>query len=234
MKKLVLIFLCFLFYGQNLLSQDKSSVYFKLAKSKLPDTSMAKLADYLINFEGIPVDSVVFIGYSDTIGDYDKNYNLSEKRAQNVIEYAMTFFPTETVYKWYAKGESTNEKAIEKNRKVDVIIFKKKPPKVPKVVKVSCSQIDYDLLHRANIKYPGKIKPKRKYRKLKRTNKLRGDVTIRFEKGDIDTNKKYYYAGLDKNGQIEAVKINWQFKKSGIGWTQRKRYSAKIPLFVLS
>lgn len=229
MKKLILLFLCFLFYGQYLLSQDKTSVYFKLAKSKLPDTAMTKLADYLINFEGIPIDSIVFIGYSDTIGDYDKNYNLSEKRAQNVIEYAMTFFPTETIYKWYAKGESTTEKAIEKNRKVDILIFKKKPPKIPKVVNVSCSQIDYDLLHRANVKYPGKIKPKRKYRKLKRTNKFRGDVTIRFEKGDLDTNKKYYYTGLDKYGQIEAVKINWQFKKSGIGWTQRKRYSAKIP-----
>lgn len=227
MKKQILLLFLLLFCGLQLFPQERISVYFKIGKSKLVDTTKVKVEDFLKQYEEVLLDSIVIIGFSDTIGNSEKNSLLSEKRAKNVMEYAVALLPEETFCKMHAIGESVSDNVIDRNRRVEIIAYKKV---LPKITKVACSQIDFELLHRINIKYPPKPKIKFRFKKTKKkVSKFKGNITIRVEKGDLDTNRQYYYANVGKDGQIEPLRLVWQYKKSGIGRMFRKRYTVKIP-----
>lgn len=221
MKKIVFSLFLFLFINSHLFAQDTLSIYFDFGNSKIVDSAKIQIDSFFENYDDQRIDSILFIGITDSIGDNIKNYKLSEKRAKNVLEYSIPKFSNVGLYKSIALGEETKSITISQNRRVDIIVYKK-PIKINP--KLQCYIIDYDLLHRINIKYPIQNK-----NQSKKPAKKKGNIYIRVDKTDIDTSKHYYYSKTNKTGDCEVIQLNWRAKTIGFSWSEKSRYVAKMP-----
>lgn len=219
MKKILVFIYFILFFFLQSKGQDTLSIYFQFNSSKITDDIKIQIDNYLEKNNLNIIDSIYFIGVSDSIGNSDKNLLLSEKRAKNTSKYFLEILPDTIQSKYFAKGEEINS-ILDKSRRVEIIFFS--TPIKPKPI-LHCYTIDYNLLHRINIKYPNQST-----RNLK-SSKKRGNIIIRVDKEDIDTSKQYSYAKYNKNGEFEIVKIKWRSRIIGIETSQKARYVAKMP-----
>lgn len=106
-------------YAQN---ADTLPVYFDFGEFNLKQGQIKRLNVIAIFFDANDIDSIYFIGMTDTIGSIEDNQQLAEKRATEVKNYVKKFFPNKTKMVVVSKGESKNGK-MEKNRRVDVIFY---------------------------------------------------------------------------------------------------------------
>lgn len=127
MRTLIILLL---FFSNPCPAQDKLTIYFDVDKSKIKDHFKTNLNDLFIDYDYLSVDSIQYIGFSDTTGNVKSNMRLSERRARTVEKYCRKLFPEEVYTATYAKGEGTKLNDAE-NRKVEMIIHQK-PQKKPK------------------------------------------------------------------------------------------------------
>ena len=113
-----------LFFSNPCPAQDKLTIYFDVDKSKIKDHFKTNLNDLFIDYDNLSVDSIQYIGFSDTTGNVKSNMWLSERRARTVEKYCRKLFPEEVYTATYAKGEGTKLNDAE-NRKVEMIIHQK-------------------------------------------------------------------------------------------------------------
>jgi len=203
----------------QVIAQDTLSIYFKLGSAKLADTSHFKINKYLNTIDVNTLDSIYFVGVADTIGNSAKNLLLSKKRAKNVSKSFLSNLPESLHYNVLAKGEEINT-FINESRRVEIILFFKQI-ETKKIL--GCYSVDYELLHRINIKYPKQTKKK------KPNSKKRGNIVIRVHKDDIDTSRHYSYAKFNKKGEYQIVPLKWRLKITGVKSFSKARFEAKMP-----
>lgn len=210
-----------LFALVQLQGQDTLSVYFEINSSKLHEQVKMHVANYIDTMNTDIIDSIYFIGVSDTVGNSKANKILSEKRAKNTSKFICKLLPDSVPIKCFAQGEESNEN-LDESRRVEIIFFS--TPIVFKPI-LNCYEIDYNLLHRINVSYP-KGAWKRPGNKKKR-----GKVTIRVNKEDIDTSRRYSYAKYNNQGEYELVNMKW--RKRGLGFKSfpKSGFVSKMPYF---
>jgi hypothetical protein len=194
--------------------------YFDINKYKLKDQAKLNLDEFIIDFDYLTVDSIQFIGYADTTGNYRSNMRLSEKRAKSTERYCSKIFKIEIPTSSYAKGEGT-KKNLAENRKVDMVIFQQ-PPKIPKTeiiedIDPNCFTIEQNMLNYCT--YRTIIKRKKEY------------VFIESEHNknlQVDYNKLYYVVA-QKDGKATIRRVKWKLKRTGRLWWEKKRYTATVP-----
>lgn len=200
--------------------QDTISIYFEFGHSKIPDEQLEKLNAIPTKYDLSDLDSVIFIGMADSVGEFKSNIKLSEKRARNAARHCERLFPENIMTKITALGERTIDQR-EKNRRVDIILYFQPMPteeveqREPTQTKEVCYNIDYKLLHRCHL------------RTVKKRNKELTIIEIALP--DLREKKQHYYGSVTMNGDFIVKKVKWSSKRTGNLWWSKTRYVATIP-----
>src|SRR5437870_923289 len=104
-NKFILFFVTLLLYSSFLLSQDTVSVFFKSGSRTIEAGEAEKLNSMPFHFDLSELDSVAFIGMADSVGNFESNKKLSEKRAKAIAKHCRGLVPKGTAFSVNARGE---------------------------------------------------------------------------------------------------------------------------------
>ena len=202
--------------------QDTVSVYFEFSRSKISVEQQELLNAIPTSYDLSDLDSIQFIGMTDSVGKLKSNLKLAEKRAGNVAKYCARLFPPNTLQSVHALGEASNPDD-QKNRRVDVLLFFPKQssndtinPQVQIIeTENGCYNVDYDLLHASHI------------RTIKKRSKSK--VIIETSLKNVKNKNEHYYAISNSKGEFITKKVKWKAKKTGKLWWAKNRYVATVP-----
>jgi hypothetical protein len=205
-------------------AQDTISIYFDFGVSKVREDQMDILNTIPSGFDLSSVDSVHFIGMADSVGDFNANIKLSEKRANNAAIYCSKLFPPQLRGKVKALGELSNGKDNRLNRRVDIILFSPqiKSEETDTMVGFKphenielCYYVDNKLLHRCHL----------------RTISNRNKKLIIIETTDLFLPKRQeqYFGSTDKEGNFIPKLLKWNLKRTGKLWWAKSKYVATVP-----
>jgi len=205
----------------NLNGQDTISVFFESGKFKLNEKQLATLniiADYEVISD---LDSVCILGMADSIGDFKANMKLSWKRASTVAKHLEKSIPENVHKKIVAMGETTIHER-DQNRRVDIILYKQPmhqpeddPADSSHITIDTCYSIDYELLHRCNIRTI-----------IKARKEL---VVIETSLSEVRQKNIHYFGSTSTNGDFVAKRLRWRTQRTGRLWWAETRNIATIP-----
>lgn len=200
-------------------AQDTLHVYFEFGKSTFEKSEKAKIDVLLRKYPLHIVDSVHFVGTSDSVGDVRANFKLSRKRAEKVYEVYKELFPKTVPCRAISRGEKLGSN-LEKNRKVDIILFYEDDDNRNEAVEVKesdtlrkkeyCYKVNYNLLHRAKIE------------QFDKGNKKFVSVTV--FPNTVTKKSELYTAGRNKKGKVVIKKIKWTKNTALIPYKDFQRY----------
>lgn len=216
--QIVILLLC----SFNLLAQssDTLSVYFEFGKHEISSKQMRRIQLIPQNVFVNDLDSVYYIGMADSVGSLRANKKLGERRANEVSKYSKKYFTTDPKIVITSRGElQSNDPA--KNRRVDVIFFKKPIPIVEEPIIIPdtlCLERADSLFHRSLVR---DIQFRRKNYVAVETILARKELN------------KYYYMRMVPREQgtdtFSIHKIRWSMSKSKSAIDQSSDYYAKVP-----
>lgn len=201
-------------------SQDTISVFFEIGKSKIAVSEFEKLNNIPTKYENIDIDSILYIGRADSVGNYKSNLKLSERRTRNVAEYLKKKLPETIVVKSIPLGESIKFEK-DKNRRVDIIIYFQKEAETVEKNQIkqieetkNCYYIDYDLLNQC----------------LKKTEKIKDKTYITLESTlpFLKKDKSHYFGSENNAGDFIEKKVKWTAKNTGYFWWKKTRFCTSI------
>lgn len=187
-----------------LIAQDQISVYFDFGSSEINPKSERTLLDLQINFNLSELDSIHYIGVTDSVGSAEANKKLSLKRAKKVAKFCKGLLPKNTTIKIIAQGEGKNTSA-KSNRRVNLILFFKKD-QIEEItthqdstivinkdtVIPKCYTIDYKFLAKCNVQFI--TKRKKQY------------ALLRYPEGYSPDENLYYGYWLNEQFQTKKIK----------------------------
>ncbi len=218
---LVLVTLLFLLFSSNVEAQDTVRVFFDFGKSQLTKDAKSTLQSLPNQYDLTTPDSIVFIGYADSVGRINANIRLSLKRAKNVRKYISSFLKEDVITPIYAKGEDT-QKSDAFGRRVAMILYYPEAsvntdssldvitdvdPKCFKIAMYALSYCNVSEIEKRN----------RKYARLEAENIA------------LISDQDYYYLREYRDGRTEAKRVRWKETVTGKLWWKRKRLVAEIP-----
>jgi hypothetical protein len=214
-----LIILFFLLVTSNLWSQDTINVYFEFGSSKMNSEFHSRIGDISSDYDLSTIDSIQFIGYTDSIGKWSANVRLSEKRAKNVYRHSKLSVEKGLHYSIFARGEGTRDDAS-LNRRVEIILFyAPEAPVIPDEVLVNvdprCFSIDFEALEYSHTRT---IRKKRKEL-----------IYIEALVVDLFKERTHYYVKKNTKGELDIQRVKWKIKKTGMLWWKKSRYVTQIP-----
>ena len=208
------------------MAQDTVLVDFKFGSARITNSESKKLDSLPILFDVFQLDSIQYIGMTDTVGNSDANFKLSLKRAEAVFNHSSKILPEYIKTNIIAIGESNQF-----GRQVAVIMHYKpnylldtSETIVFQDVDSGCFYIDYTLLNTSHIRVVEKRKKEYIYIETVPINMQ--EIPDYFN--PIDFNNTYY-GEFDKDGKFVAKKIKWKSRRTGTDWWAQKRYIATIP-----
>jgi outer membrane protein OmpA-like peptidoglycan-associated protein len=101
------------------------NIHFKFGSDKLNDTKA--LNEYFDSTNHSNIDKIEIVGYTDSVGSQSYNLRLSERRAASVKKYLLdTYKFANSVVTATGEGIVKDNPLLEKNRRVEIRIYKKK------------------------------------------------------------------------------------------------------------
>ena len=221
-RKAILLFTFFIFINK-IHTQSIYKIYFEYGKSSPKSDQIEKFNHWFNQFDFSQIDSIVLVGFADSVGKFENNLKLSLKRTEYIHKHIKKKYPT-TRYdiKEYGKGEKI-KKIEDKDRRVEIKVYLK----VELIEELDstgveltinkCYIIDHEMLQAVFVSYV-LIKNKR-------------FVKLYIEKEDFLKYKKtaYFYI-TNESSKTTLHKIKWKSSKSGVKSFERQRYEAFIPL----
>lgn len=104
------------------------NVHFELNSAEVKKGSRVVIKDFVESINRTKFSKITVEGYTDNTGDYDKNLDLSQRRAQSVREIMVQYGIDSKTISAVGKGElspiSTNENAIGRaqNRRIEILV----------------------------------------------------------------------------------------------------------------
>ncbi len=212
------ILLITFFSSFHLWSQDTVFVYFDFGSAKVNVNYQKTFGNFSSDYDLSLVDSIKFVGYTDSIGKLKANLRLSRKRAKNVYRMCKNALDENTPVSILARGEDKKEDAA-LNRRVAVILYYRPSeilaPEIVEEVDPRCFFIDFEALEYCHT----------------RTIKKRRKELIQLEALYVPLFKTrtHYYAREQSNGNVKVQRVRWKIKSTGMLWWKKKRYVATIP-----
>jgi hypothetical protein len=214
----IILFFILLIINLSCFGQDTLRIYFEFGSAKLDKNATLELSSLNAKYDFSNLDSVQFIGYSDSVGNLKSNLKLSKKRANNAYKNCKNSFDKNVKISLLAKGEGTHLDP-QVNRRVELIFHFKKEniETVDEVIEMSdprCFFIDYGALSLCHIRT---IQEKKK--------KL---IYIEAINDPLISDTVHYYLSKNTNGIITIKKIKWKKKQTGILWWKKSRLVTTI------
>lgn len=202
-------------------SSDTLSVYFAFGKHEISAKQARRIHAIPNNIYVNDLDSVHYIGMTDSVGSLKANHKLGEKRAREVMRASKSYFTTNPNIRIYSKGEVQRDDPAS-NRRVDVIFFSK--PVVEEVKKIDWP--DTLCLKRADSLFHRSLVRDVQYR--------RKDYTL------IETIVKpqkrkntYYYmhriARTSEKDTFEIKELRWSLSSSKSTISEAPDYYSRVP-----
>lgn len=217
-----LILFSFLFLTFQAFGQDTISVYFEFGSSKVSETYLPSLNNLASKYDLNLLDSIQYIGYTDSVGRLKANERLSLKRAQNVLKANAQNWDSkkELIQSIYAKGEAQGQDD-QQNRRVDMILFwnlideEETDAEVIENADPKCFFIDIHALSYCHVR---EVKEKsKKY------------VLIEAINMDYFKQVKHYYIKSSADSKNTYQRLKWKKQVTGKLWWKKERYVAKMP-----
>ncbi|MFA7275134.1 MAG: OmpA family protein [Crocinitomicaceae bacterium] len=218
--RLFFLYISFLPFGS--FAQDTVSVYFEFGSSKVTETYSSMLGDLATKFDFSTIDSIQYIGYTDSVGRIKANERLSLKRAQNVLKASKRNFDAKSdfVQSLYAKGEASGNDDRQ-NRRVDMVLFWNALEKEEALVEVienadpKCFFVDIEALSYCHVR---EVKEKSK-------------TFVFIEALDMDYfgSVKHYFVKSNAGSKSTYQRLKWKKQVTGKLWWKKERYVAKLP-----
>ncbi|MBJ7429237.1 MAG: hypothetical protein JHD28_09820, partial [Bacteroidia bacterium] len=169
------------------------------------------------------IDSVVLIGFADSLGNFENNLELSEVRAKEVMNYLKKIISYKVKFKYNAAGEK-NKRIEAKDRRVEVYLYLKENYVDTSTINIliekttpKCLTTAYSVLgisHKTIVK-----KKKQEFVVLE----LETDHYLYPKVKDL-----LYYAVIKNDSSIGYSKVKWVKKTSGVDWWAKTRYQFSI------
>jgi hypothetical protein len=214
----------FLFLFLTLITaQERLTLNYEVGIYKLDTIQKNYLSKTINKFNYKSIDSVVLVGFADSLGDFESNLELSKDRTREVMNYLKKNISYKVKFKYNAAGEKN--KRIEANdRRVEIyfyikenfvdtitanILIEKSTPK--------CLTTAYSVLaitHKTIVK-----KKKQEYVVLE----LEMDHYLYPIVKDF-----LFYAVIKNDSSIGYSKVKWVKKTSGVDWWAKTRYQFSI------
>ncbi len=206
--------------------QDTISVYFEFGSAKISNKQQVELDFIRINYDISSLDSILYLGMADSVGNFKTNLRLSEKRARNIARYCEKLIPKTIPSKVVALGEKIEGKEKE-SRRVDIIFYYKGTNEAQGLAIGNldssitdnpiplCYYIDYSLLHRSHVRTITKGKKRL--------------VMIEALEPQKKNGKTHYSGSIDKSGILKLKKVRWKNRVTGSFWWLKQRPVALIP-----
>ncbi len=215
-----------LVFSCSINAQSIFRIYFEYGKTEPKTEQIEKFNKWFEKLDYNQIDSIVLLGFADSVGKIENNIKLSLKRTEHIKKYIKkNYFDRKSKLdiRQYGKGEK-NKKIEDKDRRVEIRVYlipTKLEDEVDSVgIEVAdnkCYIVDYEMLQTCFVSYVN-IK-NRRY------------VKLYMEKEDYLLYKKiaYFYYTYDSS-KIILNKVRWKSKTSGIKSFLRPRYETLIPL----
>jgi len=200
-----ILFLSLFFFRSQ--GQDTITLYFEFGKSKITDRQAMILDNINSRYDLTEIDSVLYTGVADSVGDIYANLKLSRKRAYETALYCKRFLGKDSRYRLIALGEKSGAKP-EQNRRVSIILYMRSPKEEkgepisqnsePVRIAGACYYVDYELLHRAS-------------RRIIVKNHVEY-VRLEVDPIHLKKQKEHAYATVGKQGKVEIKKVRWAYR----------------------
>lgn len=205
--------------AQNLVwSQDTLSVYFAFGSTRIQPSEQTQLTQIPIHFDVSSLDSVLFIGYADSVGNRRANVRLSEKRATAVAKYCKKTFAG-VPNRIAAKGEGSHQQD-EVNRRVDILLFydREIPSEKEEILESTdprCFYVDFHALRYCHV---------RTVKKRKKEYVMIEALPLSYFK-----NTPHYFVKDLTAGNLKIQRLRWKKKTTGRLWWKKERLVATLP-----
>lgn len=214
---LSIFLLCFL----TSFGQEKLSLTYKFGSWKVPNQQLKEFNSFLKKYKGQELDSIIFVGSSDSAGTFLSNFRMTEWRARNLKKGAMNLLPDGTFYR-ILPCENKGKGEIRDIRQVDIVVYPKKETKIEKTGPEDfsnqdvCYKVAYAALQSCHVHVFSK--GSKEYVELEKY--------FPFSKKDDEV---LYYGTLDEAGNFVPKLVKWKKAKTGSHHNQAERWVAQIP-----
>ena len=199
------------------IAQDTILLYFESGSAQLSRQEERKIEQLSTLYDLNNLDSIRFVGRTDTTGKITDNQKLSRKRAQEVRRSYNSRWNSGVPQSTQAQGESKGNRSAE-SRRVDLILYFTPAAENP-VDSISgekwCYRIDYRTLRESRISYS--------------KGKRRPTVSLEMELSDWRDTVNNYHGQQMVSGEWRVKKVRWRKRKTGFGKWTRMRVVANIP-----
>ncbi|UTW61044.1 OmpA family protein [bacterium SCSIO 12741] len=207
---LSLTLLCFQGRGQ-----DTISLYFEIGDAKLRIAEKQKIDQLSKHYDLENLDSVTFIGRTDTTGRITENLKLSHNRAVAVKRYLNHRWEVSVPQSIQAIGEESGSTPKE-SRRVDMVLhFPNLEEELPDPSGDFCYRIDYKTLRNTNVSYS--------------KGKRRATVSLEIESNDWMDTVTHYTGQRLPDGGWKVRKVRWKRRVTGSGKWSKMRMVATLP-----
>ena len=204
-------------------AQERLTLKYEVGLYKLDTFQKNYLSKTIDKFHYKSIDSIVMVGFADSLGNYENNVVLSDNRVKEAMSYLKKTIRYKVKFKNYAVGEKSKrieaiDRRVEiyfylKEKYVDTssvtIILEKTSPK--------CITTAYNVLgitHKTIVK-----KKKQEF------------VVLELEMDHYFYPKvkdSLYYAVIKNDSSIGYSKVRWVKKTSGADWWAKNRYQFSL------
>lgn len=233
LKTKLIIFGLLLAFGLSAQAQDTISAYFGFGRAHLTSAEEVRIAS-LMAMEVIgSIDSIVLIGFTDSVGNINANERLSSKRCRSVEKYLRRQMGLSTEPFIIPQGELT-EGGDSLNRRVEIIrinkarffeeaAFKdkgedkendKELERLGMPLKDMCREVEFKLLRNCNISFS--------------IRKGKTEVILQTELLDMKE-QELYYVEVGSDGREQLKRLRWKLRTTGRLWWKKKRYVTRLP-----
>ncbi len=213
-----LFFLSLLFWTLNFSAQKTFTFSYNFGANRPNSESLKTFQKEIKDVDFSTVDSIHFIGNSDSVGTFLSNFRSTELRSRKLKKYFIGKIENSTTYSilptsgdWPKKKGST--------RQINVVLYSSQPVKPAaneKETPKGCYKVAYSEIlncHRSDSN-KGKKSVTQLTRAISKVNENRPDL----------------YAGrLNQEGKFEAIPLKWKIEKVGESWWAAKKECAEIP-----
>ncbi len=215
------ILLLFFFLASSFVNaQDSFSVNYKYGRASIPNDQIGALTTFLKKYQKTPIDSIQFIGSSDSAGLFLSNFRMTEWRARKLRNLCSDLMKTDVDYR-ILPTENKGLGEVRDVRAVEIVIYpteiEKKKSATDDLATISgCYRVAYKAMESCFIRRESKGK--------------KGYVYLERYFPMSKTEKEiYYYGSTDESGTFVPKPLKWKLTKTGEQHWKGERYVAKIP-----
>jgi len=211
MRKLALLLI---YFSRPLFGQDTLTISFDTNSAEISPYEQIGLAHIPTWYDIALIDSIHFIGYSDSTG----KSNVAEHRAHHVYKACVHFLEPDTPFKIVTSSENSGFNSY---GKVKIILFYaqasfalRAKKEILKTTGPTCFKVDFEALEYCHVT---------EFRMGKETYVQLEALNIPLFK-----ERKHYYALPDTSG-AKITRLNWQLKTTGRSWWKKERWVTIMP-----